>query len=52
MEADKNGSLDYPVNTPHIYYKGGFKNNNWFRTGVFNQEGKTGDDDKTANIPA
>ena len=50
MEADKNGSLDYPVNTPHIYYKGGFKNNNWFRTGVFNQEGKTGDDDKTANM--
>lgn len=50
MEADKNGSLDYPVNTTHIYYKGGFKNNNWFRTGVFNQEGKTGDDDKTANM--
>ena len=50
MEADKNGSLDYPVNTPHIYYKGGFKNNNWFRTGVFNQEGKTGNDDKTANM--
>ena len=48
MVADKNGSLDYPVNTTHIYYKGGFKNNNWFRTGVFNQEGKTGDDDKTA----
>lgn len=48
MEADKNGSLDYPVNTTHIYYKGGFKNNNWFRNGVFNQEGKTGDDDKTA----
>lgn len=50
MEADKNGSLDYPVNTTRIYYKGGFKNNNWFRTGVFNQEGKTGDDDKTANM--
>ncbi len=50
MEADKNGSLDYPVNTTHIYYKGGFKNNNWFRNGVFNQEGKTGDDDKTANM--
>lgn len=50
MEADKKGSLDYPVNTTHIYYKGGFKNNNWFRTGVFNQEGKTGDDDKTANM--
>lgn len=50
MEADKNGSLDYPVNTPRIYYKGGFKNNNWFRTGVFNQEGKTGDADKTANM--
>lgn len=50
MVADKNGSLDYPVNTTHIYYKGGFKNNNWFRTGVFNQEGKTGDDDKTANM--
>lgn len=48
MVADKNGSLDYPVNTTHIYYKGGFKNNNWFRNGVFNQEGKTGDDDKTA----
>ena len=39
MEADKNGSPDYPVNTTRIYYKGGFKNNNWFRTGVFNQEG-------------
>lgn len=50
MVADKNGSLDYPVNTTHIYYKGGFKNNNWFRNGVFNQEGKTGDDDKTANM--
>ena len=50
MEADKNGSLDYPVKTTHIYYKGGFKNNNWFRNGVFNQEGKTGDDDKTANM--
>ena len=50
MEADKNGSLDYPVNTTRIYYKGGFKNNNWFRTGVFNQEGKTGDADKTANM--
>lgn len=50
MVADKNGSLDYPVNTTHIYYKGGFKNNNWFRIGVFNQEGKTGDDDKTANM--
>lgn len=50
MEADKNSSLDYPVNTTRIYYKGGFKNNNWFRTGVFNQEGKTGDDDKTANM--
>lgn len=50
MVADKDGSLDYPVNTTHIYYKGGFKNNNWFRTGVFNQEGKTGDDDKTANM--
>lgn len=50
MEADKNGSLDYPVNTTHIYYKGGFKNNNWFRNGVFNQEGKKGDDDKTANM--
>ncbi|HCF14680.1 MAG TPA: DUF5057 domain-containing protein [Eubacterium sp.] len=50
MVADKNGSLDYPVNTTRIYYKGGFKNNNWFRTGVFNQEGKTGDDDKTANM--
>ena len=50
MVADKKGSLDYPVNTTHIYYKGGFKNNNWFRTGVFNQEGKTGDDDKTANM--
>ena len=50
MVADKNGSLDYPVNTTHIYYKGGFKNNNWFRTGVFNQEGKTGDADKTANM--
>lgn len=48
MVADKNGSLDYPVNTTHIYYKGGFKNNNWFRNGVFNQEGKKGDDDKTA----
>lgn len=48
MVADKNGSLDYPVNTTHIYYKGGFKNNNWFRNGVFNQEGKTGNDDKTA----
>ena len=22
MEADKNGSLDYPVNTTRIYYKG------------------------------
>lgn len=50
MKADKNGKLDYPVNTTHIYYKGGFKNNNWFRNGVFNQEGKTGDDDKTANM--
>lgn len=50
MGADKNSSLDYPVKTTHIYYKGGFKNNNWFRTGVFNQEGKTGDDDKTANM--
>lgn len=50
MVADKNGSLDYPVNTTHIYYKGGFKNNNWFRNGVFNQEGKTGDEDKTANM--
>lgn len=50
MEADKKGSLDYPVKTTHIYYKGGFKNNNWFRNGVFNQEGKTGDDDKTANM--
>ena len=50
MVADKDGSLDYPVNTTYIYYKGGFKNNNWFRTGVFNQEGKTGDDDKTANM--
>lgn len=50
MEADKNGKLDYPVKTTHIYYKGGFKNNNWFRNGVFNQEGKTGDDDKTANM--
>jgi hypothetical protein len=50
MEADKKGSLDYPVNTTRIYYKGGFKNNNWFRTGVFNQEGKTGDADKTANM--
>ena len=50
MEADKNGSLDYPVNTTRIYYKGGFKNNNWFRIGVFNQEGKTGDADKTANM--
>lgn len=50
MEADKNGSLDYPVKTTRIYYKGGFKNNNWFRNGVFNQEGKTGDDDKTANM--
>ena len=48
MVADKNGSLDYPVNTTHIYYKGGFKNNNWFRNGVFNQEGKPGNDDKTA----
>lgn len=50
MEADKNGKLDYPVKTTHIYYKGGFENNNWFRNGVFNQEGKTGDDDKTANM--
>lgn len=50
MKADKTGSLDYPVNTTRIYYKGGFKNNNWFRNGVFNQEGKTGDDDKTANM--
>lgn len=50
MEADKNGKLDYPVKTTHIYYKGGFKNNNWFRNGVFNQEGRTGDDDKTANM--
>lgn len=50
MDADKNSSLDYPVNTTRIYYKGGFKNNNWFRNGVFNQEGKTGDDDKTANM--
>ena len=50
MAADKNGSLDYPVNTTRIYYKGGFKNNNWFRNGVFNQEGKTGDDDKTVNM--
>ena len=50
MVADENGKLDYPVNTTHIYYKGGFKNNNWFRNGVFNQEGKTGDDDKTANM--
>lgn len=50
MEVDKNSSLDYPVKTTHIYYKGGFKNNNWFRNGVFNQEGKTGDDDKTANM--
>ena len=50
MEADKNSSLDYPVNTTRIYYKGGFKNNNWFRNGVFNQDGKTGDDDKTANM--
>ena len=50
MKADKTGSLDYPVNTTRIYYKGGFKNNNWFRNGVFNQEGKTGDEDKTANM--
>lgn len=50
MEADKKGSIDYPVNTTRIYYKGGFKNNNWFRNGVFNQEGKTGDEDKTANM--
>lgn len=50
MKADKTGSLDYPVNTTRIYYKGGFKNNNWFRNGVFNQEGKTGDDDKTVNM--
>lgn len=50
MVADKDGSLDYPVNTTRIYYKGGFKNNNWFRNGVFNQEGKTGDDDKTVNM--
>ncbi|WP_443596677.1 DUF5057 domain-containing protein, partial [Agathobacter sp.] len=50
MVADENGSLDYPVNTTRIYYKGGFKNNNWFRNGVFNQEGKTGDEDKTANM--
>nr|WP_308669385.1 DUF5057 domain-containing protein [uncultured Agathobacter sp.] len=50
MVADKNSSLDYPVNTTRIYYKGGFKNNNWFRNGVFNQEGKTGDDDKTVNM--
>lgn len=50
MKADKKGKLDYPVKTTHIYYKGGFKNNNWFRNGVFNQEGKTGDDDKTANM--
>ena len=50
MKADKTGSLDYPVNTTRIYYKGGFKNNNWFRNGVFNQEGKTGDEDKNANM--
>lgn len=50
MEADEKGSLDYPVNTTRIYYKGGFTNNNWFRNGVFNQEGKTGDEDKTANM--
>lgn len=50
MKADKTSSLDYPVNTTRIYYKGGFKNNNWFRNGVFNQEGKTGDEDKTANM--
>lgn len=48
MEADKKASLN-PVNTTHIYYKGGFKNNNCSEQ-VSNQEGKTGDDDKTANM--
>lgn len=32
--------LDYPVNVNFIYYKGGFKNNNWFQNGVFNQNDK------------
>ncbi len=31
--------LDRDVMTTKVYYKGGFKNNEWFKYGVFDQEG-------------
>lgn len=45
ITEDANASLEYPVNISAIYVKGGFKNYDWFRNGVFNQD-STGNSDK------
>lgn len=37
LKKDKGKKLDYDVHIRQVYYKGGFKNNEWFVNGVFNQ---------------
>ena len=44
LTVSANDTLDFPVNVNQIYYKGGFKNNNWFKNGVFNQDNSLSED--------
>ena len=48
--VDDTAKLDYPLNISRIYIKGGFKNNDWFRNGVFNQDSSDKSNDMTFNV--
>ena len=39
LVSDPSGKLDYEVQIPYYYYKGGFSSNNLFKDQVFNQDG-------------
>lgn len=43
-------SLDYPLQVSRIYVKGGLKNNDWFRNGVFNQDNTDKCKDMSFNV--
>lgn len=43
-------SLDYDVMTTRGYYKGGFTNNEWFKYGVFDQEGSKSSKDMCFDV--
>ena len=47
---DASAKLDYPLNISKIYIKGGFKNNDWFRNGVFNQDSSDKSKNMTFNV--